>query len=100
MNSIPIYIALFFISLLNLPTQAQELDYAVNDVILSELPEQVQIIGLGDPTHQESTITKYRIDLIKKLVEEKDFEVIAIEGNIYELYKGYQNFIKRMTFPI
>lgn len=90
----PIYIALFFISLLNFPTQAQELDYAVNDVILSELPENVQIIGLGDPTHQESTITKYRIDLIKKLIEEKNFEVIAIEGNIYELYKGYQKFIK------
>lgn len=90
----PIYIALFFISLLNFPTQAQELDYAVNDVILSELPENVQIIGLGDPTHQESTITKYRIDLIKKLIEEKEFGIIAIEGNIYELYKGYQNFIK------
>lgn len=94
MNYINIYLCLFFVTLITFSIQAQDFDYTVNEVILSKLPENVQIIGLGDPTHQESTITKYRIDLIKKLIEEKDFEVIAIEGNIYELYKGYQNFIK------
>lgn len=94
MNYINIYLSLFFVALINFSIQAQDLDYTVNEVILSKLPDNVQIIGLGDPTHQESTITKYRIDLIKKLIEKKEFEVIAIEGNIYELYKGYQNFIK------
>lgn len=94
MNYINIYLSIFFITLINFSIQAQDIDYSVNEVILSKLPENVQIIGLGDPTHQESTITKYRIDLIKKLIEEKEFGIIAIEGNIYELYKGYQNFIK------
>lgn len=94
MNCIKIYLFIVFITLINFPIQAQDIDYSVNEIILSELPDNVQIIGLGDPTHQESTITKYRIDLIKKLIEEKEFGIIAIEGNIYELYKGYQNFIK------
>jgi len=45
---------------------AQENDFKVNDLIVEQLPKNVSIVGLGDPTHQESTITKYRIDLIKK----------------------------------
>jgi len=73
---------------------AQENTFKVNDLIVEQLPKNVSIIGLGDPTHQESTITKYRIDLIKKLVEEKQFKIIAIEGNMYGLYRGFQKFMK------
>lgn len=94
MNHIKIYISLFLITLLSNSTNAQNYISELNDVILSKLPENINIIGLGDPTHQESTITKYRIDLIKKLVEDKKFEIIAIEGNIYELYKAHQKFIQ------
>lgn len=82
---------LFFVT--NLVT-AQEIDFKVNDLIVDQLPKNVSIIGLGDPTHQESTITKYRIDLIKKLIEEKQFKIIAIEGNMYGLYKGFQRFME------
>lgn len=83
----------FFILVTNLVT-AQENDFKVNDLIVDQLPKNVSIVGLGDPTHQESTITKYRIDLIKKLVEEKQFKIIAIEGSMYGLYKGFQKFMK------
>lgn len=72
----------------------QEKNYEINTTIVNSLPENVTIVGLGDPTHQESTISKYRIDLIKKLVSEKEFKVIAMEGNMYELYKAHQRFIK------
>lgn len=82
----------FFILVTNLIT-AQENDFKVNDLIVDQLPENVSIVGLGDPTHQESTITKYRIDLIKKLIEEKQFKIIAIEGSMYGLYKGFQKFM-------
>ncbi|WP_445709884.1 erythromycin esterase family protein [Flavobacterium sp.] len=74
--------------------EAQEDSYSINDTILKTLPENVTIVGLGDPTHQESTITTYRIDLIKKLVVEKGYKIIAIEGNMYELYKAHQRFVK------
>lgn len=94
MKHIKIYISLFLITLISNSTNAQNNISEFNDVILSKLPENINIIGLGDPTHQESTITKYRIDLIKKLVEDKKFEIIAIEGNIYELYKAHQKFIQ------
>lgn len=82
---------LFFVT--NLIT-AQENNFKVNELIVEQLPENVSIVGLGDPTHQESTITKYRIDLIKKLVEERQFKIIVIEGNMYGLYKGFQRFME------
>lgn len=73
---------------------SQDKSYEINHTIVNSLPKNVTIVGLGDPTHQESTITKYRIDLIKKLVMEKEFKIIAIEGNMYEFYKAHQQFIK------
>ena len=82
---------LFFVTNL---VAAQEIDFKINDLIVDQLPKNVSIIGLGDPTHQESTITKYRFDLIKKLIEEKQFKIIAIEGNMYGLYKGFQRFME------
>jgi erythromycin esterase-like protein len=94
MKYIKIYLFLFFLLFINRATLAQTIDYKINETILSKIPENITIIGLGDPTHQESTITKFRVDLIKKLVEEKQFKIIAIEGNIYEMYKAYQKFIK------
>lgn len=94
MNHIRIFISLFLISVISNSTNAQNIISEFNDIIVSKLPENIDIISLGDPTHQESTITKHRIDLVKKLVEGKKFEIIAIEGNIYELYKAHQKLIE------
>ena len=56
------------------------------------------MFGLGDPTHQDSTITKYRIDLIKKIINEKGIDIIAIEGNIFELFIGHNPFVQNGKF--
>ena len=56
----------------------QEVDFKVNDVIINSLPNNTSIVGLGDPTHQESTITKYRIDLIKKSIVRYTITIIYI----------------------
>lgn len=74
--------------------QLQAQNFPITNQILTSLPEEVEIIGLGDPTHQESTITQYRIDLIKQLVLQKEFSILAIEGNLYELYRGYERFLE------
>lgn len=94
MNPIKIYTVLLSILFISTSINGQNDNYPINEIIISKIPEKTTVIGLGDPTHQESTITKYRVDLIKKLVEEKDFSIIALEGNMYELYKAYQKFIE------
>lgn len=59
----------------------------------SRVPLETRVLALGDPTHQESTITKHRIALIKQLVLEEGYKIIALEGNLYELYSAYQAFL-------
>jgi erythromycin esterase-like protein len=85
---------------LNISLSGQELDYSINNQIVSSLADNISIVGLGDPTHQESTITKYRIDLIKKLVKEKGFKIIAIEGNFFEIYEAHRDFIKTKNITL
>ncbi len=77
---------------------SQNINYPINKNIATSIPNEVKIVGLGDPTHQESTITKYRIDLIKELVQEKDFSIIAIEGNFYEIYHGFKSFLQTKDY--
>lgn len=89
---------LLIVSIQNIQLYCQNLDFAINDTIIAQLSNTIDILGLGDPTHQESTITKYRIDLIKKLVSQKDFKIIAIEGNMYGLYMAHQKFLEDKNF--
>lgn len=77
---------------------SQNINYPINKNIATSIPNEVKIVDLGDPTHQESTITKYRIDLIKELVQEKDFSIIAIEGNFYEIYHGFKSFLQTKDY--
>src|SRR5690606_33047751 len=77
---------------------SQNINYPINKNIATSIPNEVKIVGLGDPTHQESTITKYRIDLIKELVQEKNFSIIAIEGNFYEIYHGFKSFLQTKDY--
>lgn len=86
--------SLILINVIPLTAFSQPSNYSINDHIINQLPDNVTVVGLGDPTHQESTITSYRIELIKKLVEEKDFKVILLEGNLFEFYQAHQSFVK------
>lgn len=100
MNKIKLYLLLCLITFNNGLSTAQNQDLTGNETIISFLPEHVEIVGLGDPSHQESTITKFRVDLIKQLVEERQFKVIALEGNLYELHMAYQQFIENKDVSI
>lgn len=90
MNKLPLLVFLFHSLLLS----GQKPDFSINDKIVAAIPDHVQVVGLGDPTHQESTITQYRIDLIKKLVQAKNYSIIMLESNLLELYHAHQAFIK------
>jgi erythromycin esterase-like protein len=90
MKKFSILVTLIFLQYLS---YSQTNKYFINEKIIEQLPEDIKIIGLGDPTHQEATITDYRIDLIKRLCLERNFSIIAIEGNMYELYMAHQLFL-------
>src|SRR5690606_850804 len=46
----------------------------------------------GDATHTDYTASKFRVDLIKELVEKYNFSIIGIESNLYEVYKAFEDF--------
>lgn len=89
----PLKYLLLSISLILLHTHLFGQISSFNSALVNSIPNQVKIIGLGDPTHQESTITNYRIDLIKQLVKKKHFSIIGLESNFYEIYKGYKKYL-------
>ena len=66
----------------------------LEQLIAEKIPAKVQLIALGDPSHQESTITSSRIDLIKYLIEERGFTTIAFEANILEVHRAFLQFKK------
>ncbi len=84
---------IFLFSFLSFDLKAQSND-SINDIITARLRRNVEILALGDPTHREGTITKHRIDLIKKLALQRDFKIIAFESNIFDMYKAYQKFLE------
>jgi erythromycin esterase-like protein len=50
-----------------------------------------RVVMLGEPTHEEGNILAIKIELIKYLVEQNGFSVIAIESGIYDLWKANKN---------
>jgi len=70
---------------------SQELTKADNDLLLSDI-SQKQIVALGDATHTDYTATKFRVDLIKELVEKHHFTIIGIESNLFEVYQAFEAF--------
>src|SRR5690554_7405055 len=47
---------------------SQELTKEDNDLLFSDIGQK-QIVALGDATHTDFTASKFRVDLIKELVE-------------------------------
>lgn len=87
-------ITLFFTMCFVLSTAAsfsQELTKDDNDLLFSDI-SQKQIVALGDATHTDYTATKFRVDLIKELVEKHNFSMICIESNLFEVYKAFEDF--------
>ena len=94
MNKILKSITFFFTMCFVLNTTSsfsQELTKADNDLLLSDI-SQKQIVALGDATHTDFTASKFRVDLIKELVEKHHFTIIGIESNLFEVYKAFEAF--------
>ena len=87
-------ITLFFTMCFVLNTNfsfSQELTKDDNDLLFSDIGQK-QIVALGDATHTDFTASKFRVDLIKELVEKHNFSIIGIESNLYEVYKAFEDF--------
>ena len=72
---------------------SQELTKEDNDLLFSDIAHK-EIIALGDATHTDYSASKFRVDLMKELVENYNFTIIAIESNLYEVYKAFEDFKK------
>ncbi|MBA5791787.1 MULTISPECIES: erythromycin esterase family protein [unclassified Flavobacterium] len=72
---------------------SQELTKEDNDLLFSDIGQK-QIVALGDATHTDYTASKFRVDLIKELVEKHNFSIIGIESNLFEVYKAFEDFKK------
>ena len=70
---------------------SQELTKEDNALLFSDI-SQKQIVALGDATHTDYTASKFRVDLIKELVEKYNFSIIGIESNLFEVYKAFEAF--------
>src|SRR5690606_27853674 len=70
---------------------SQELTKEDNDLLFNDIGQK-QIVALGDATHTDFTASKFRVDLIKELVEKHNFSIIGIESNLYEVYKAFEDF--------
>jgi len=87
-------ITLFFTMCFILSTGSsfsQELTKEDNALLFNDIGQK-QIVALGDATHTDFTASKFRVDLIKELVEKHNFSIIGIESNLYEVYKAFEDF--------
>lgn len=66
----------------------------INEKIANNLSEQIEIVALGEPNHYDGTINIHRTDLVKKLVEKRNFKILAFESNTFEMYHSYKKFLK------
>jgi erythromycin esterase-like protein len=68
----------------------ENLDYR-NLSFLKPILQNTKVFLLGEPTHGEGNIFETNTQIVKYLVEECGFEVIAFESGFYDLYKARQN---------
>jgi len=69
---------------------SSKVDLAFISAIANDVKDK-RIVMLGEPTHEEGNILAIKVELIKYLVEENDFSVIAFESGIYDLWKANKN---------
>lgn len=76
---------------------AQDIGSSYADELRSlSLPEVIpglnnkQVILIGEPTHSEGTFLELNGMLVKRLIDEKGFDVVAFESGFYDLWKASQ----------
>ncbi|WP_121965118.1 erythromycin esterase family protein [Myroides sp. N17-2] len=80
------YLLLLIISSIYTP-----ISYAQNTLIVNDIANKY-IVALGDASHTDYTASKLRVDLIKELVEQHNFKIIALESNLYEVYQAFEQY--------
>lgn len=70
---------------------SQELTTEDKELLYKDIGQK-KIVALGDATHTDYTVSKFRVELMKELVENYNFTIIAIESNLYEVYKAFEDF--------
>src|SRR5690554_7134167 len=91
-KSITLFFTMCFV-LSNNSSFSQELTKEDNALLFKDIGQK-QIVALGDATHTDYTASKFRVDLIKELVEKHNFSIIGIESNLFEVYKAFEDFKK------
>ena len=89
-NSITLFFTMCFVLNTN-SSFSQELTKEDNALLFSDIAQK-QIVALGDATHTDYTASKFRVNLIKELVEKHNFSIICIESNLFEVYKAFEDF--------
>lgn len=89
-KSITLFFTMCFV-LSNNSSFSQELTKEDNALLFNDIGQK-QIVALGDATHTDYTASKFRVDLIKELVEKYNFSIIGIESNLFEVYKAFEAF--------
>ena len=99
---------LSFVIATKLFSQELDLNYVTNNAInlnrvadgdenfdgynaLDTLLEGIEIVMLGEQSHQDGTTFETKIKLIKYLHQELGFEVLAFESSLYECAKAWDN---------
>lgn len=65
----------------------------VFEKLLSEINESAKVVGLGESTHGTSEFIRYRTEIIKELVQKKDFNIILLETNLPETFEGINRYV-------
>lgn len=76
--------------ILNLPDTLTHKDFS----FLKEELKEVQVLLLGENTHFEGNIFETKTEIIKFLHQEMEFNTIAFESGIYDVWKAQQNIQK------
>lgn len=102
-NKLSLYVFTYFMIFTCL-SYSQELVDKDNELLYSDLTKS-KIVALGDATHTDYTASKYRVDLIKDLIVNHNYTIIAIESNLYQVYKAFEDFkasedIKQMNSSV
>lgn len=52
-----------------------------------------KIVALGDARHTDYTFSQIRYQIIKELIEKHNFNIVALESNLFEVYNSFQTYM-------
>jgi erythromycin esterase-like protein len=80
----------FNLKILNLPENPTVEDFS----FLKEELKGVQVVMLGENTHQDGNVFEMKTKIVKYLNQEMGFNTIAFESGVYDVWKAQENINK------